>query len=163
VIPGNLHLNQRERERRIALAYKPFHGAIQQLLDKRESAGLESCLISIHSFTPRYKDVERPWDIGIVHDEDERLSRPMIGALQRLPRIRVGVNEPYSPADRVYHTVAKHAHPRDLPCAMVEIRNDRIADTASQLRWAGLLAGILSQLQPSESDPAGRVRHSSVH
>ena len=163
VIPGNLYITKWERERRIALAYEPFHSAIDELLSKREAAGLETCLVSIHSFTPVYKGVKRPWDIGIIHDEDERLARPMIEALRRLSGITVGVNEPYSPADRVYHTIATHAHPGDLPCAMVELRNDRIADTAGQFRWAGLLAGILSQLKPSGGDPEGCFRHSSVH
>ena len=52
------------------------------------------------------------------------------------------MNEPYSPADRVYYTVARHARPRDLPAAMIEIRNDEIGDEADQRSWANRLAKI---------------------
>ena len=79
----------------------------------------------MHSFTPVYKGVRRPWHIGIIHDEDRRLAAPLIAALQR-DRVTVGVNQPYSPADRVYFTLERHARSRGLPCAMIEIRNDEI-------------------------------------
>ena len=36
--------------------------------------------------------------------------------------IRVGVNRPYSPTDRVCFTLTEHARRRGLPCAMIEIR-----------------------------------------
>ena len=56
----------------------------------------------------------RPWDIGIVFDDDRRLSDPLIDGLERDPGLTVGVNEPYSPADRVYYTLTRHARPRGL-------------------------------------------------
>lgn len=154
VVPGNRDLSAEERQRRVALAHAPFHCAIDDLLDTRAKAGLETRLVSVHSFTPIYKGVPRPWDIGIIHGDDRRLAAPLIDALCRLPGITVGVNEPYSPADRVYHTIETHAAARGLPCAMIEIRNDRIADAAAQNRWAGLLAGILAQVQlPAAGGP----------
>ncbi len=104
-------------------------------------------LVSIHSFTPVYRGKSRPWQIGIIHDEDTRFAAPLISALQQLRGIDVGINEPYSPADRVYFTLEKHARSRDLPCAMIEIRNDEIADTAGQGKWADLLAGTFSGLE----------------
>lgn len=100
--------------------------------------------------------MSRPWEIGIIHDDDERLARPLIEALRRLSGLTVGVNEPYSPADRVYHTVATHAHPRRLPCAMIEIRNDEITDKNGQRKWAAMLASIFSKLEPTGiPTPAG--------
>ncbi len=154
VVPGNRNITAQERERRVALAHTPFHKAIDALLDQRAKAGLETRLISVHSFTPVYKGVSRPWDIGIIHGDDRRLAAPLIDALCRLPGITVGVNEPYSPADRVYHTIETHSAVRGLPCAMIEIRNDRIVDAATQNRWAGLLAGILAQVQLRAGGPA---------
>jgi predicted N-formylglutamate amidohydrolase len=58
----------------------------------------------------------------------------------------VGANEPYSPADRVYLTLEKHARSRGLPCAMIEIRNDEIADAAGQAAWAARLAAALARI-----------------
>ena len=129
---------------RIALAYDPFHAAIEDVVAERLAAGRETRLVSVHSFNPVYKGVQRPWHIGIIHDDDRRLAAPLIAALQSLDGIVVGVNEPYSPADRVYFTLERHARSRGLPCAMIEIRNDEIPAEAGQRKWAELLAGIFA-------------------
>ena len=96
-----------------------------------------------------FKGVRRPWHVGIIHDDDVRLAAPLIAALQRLGGVTVGVNEPYSPADRVYYTLERHARSRGLPCAMIEIRNDEIADERGQSLWGGRLGEILAGLTGS--------------
>lgn len=155
-IPGNAGLDAVERRRRVALAHEPFHAALDGLLDRRARAGLESWLVSVHSFTPVYKGVARPWEIGIIHDEDERLAAPFIDGLRAVPGLNVGVNEPYSPADRVYYTLERHARARKIACAMIEIRNDEIKDERTQRKWAEMLAGILAALEPSTNGLQGR-------
>ncbi len=147
-IPGNARLSPDERAERIALAYEPFHAEIENVIAERLAAGLETRLVSVHSFTPVYKRVARPWHIGIIHDDDRRLAVPLIAALHSLNGVTVGVNEPYSPADRVYHTLERHARSRGLACAMIEIRNDEISTMAGQRKWADLLTGIFSDLEP---------------
>ena len=151
LIPGNAGLAGKDRAERIALSWQPFHDTVEALVEERLAAGRETRLVTVHSFTPVYKGVARPWEIGIIHDGDERLSAPLIAALEALERFTVGENEPYSPADRVYFTLERHARSRGLPCAMIEIRNDEIADAAGQAKWAELLAGILGRISlPSE-------------
>lgn len=150
-IPGNAALSPKQRAGRVALSWQPFHDAIAQIVDDRLARGAETRLVSVHSFTPVYKGGSRPWHIGVIHDEDRRLAAPLIAALKRLSNIVVGVNQPYSPADRVYFTLERHARSRGLPCAMIEIRNDEISDEAGQRRWADLLTGIFSDLEPEEA------------
>lgn len=147
LIPGNAGLSAAERARRIALAYQPFHAAIEAVIAERLAAGLETRLVSVHSFTPVYKGVQRPWQIGIIHDDDTRLAGPFIVALEAQPGFVVGVNEPYSPADRVYFTLEAHGRVRNLPCAMIEIRNDEISDDEGQRRWAEVLISILGKIE----------------
>ncbi len=147
VIPGNRGLDAAERRRRIALVHEPFHAAIDSLIEQRSASGLESWLVTVHSYTPVYRGVARPWQIGIIHDEDESIARPFIEGLRAVSGLNVGVNQPYSPADRVYYTLERHARTRGIPCAMIEIRNDEITNEASQRKWAELLAGILSKLE----------------
>jgi predicted N-formylglutamate amidohydrolase len=147
LVPGNAALTAEDRDERIALSWQPFHDAIEQLVGERVAAGRETRLVSIHSFTPVYNGMSRPWEIGIVHDEDERISAPLIAALEARGSFTVGDNQPYSPADRVYFTLELHARSRGLPCAMIEIRNDEIADAEAQLRWADCLAEHLASLQ----------------
>jgi len=149
IIPGNDRLSIAERQARVALCWRPFHDAVSTLVGDRLAAGLETVLVSVHSFTPIYRGTPRPWHIGIVHDDDTRLSAPLIAALQPISGVDVGDNEPYSPADRVYFTLEKHARSRGLPCAMIELRNDEIRDEAGQEKWAETLGGILSTLEPA--------------
>jgi predicted N-formylglutamate amidohydrolase len=74
--------------------------------------------------------------------------------------LNVGVNQPYSPADRVYFTHERHARPRGLACAMIEIRNDEIGDESGQRHWAALLAGILSSIHLASHEARGGPVHS---
>lgn len=159
VIPGNASLSDKQRAARIALSWQPFHGTIERIVEERLARGQETRLVSVHSFTPVYKGRDRPWHIGIIHDEDRRLASPLISALKRLAGVTVGVNEPYSPADRVYFTLERHARSRGLPCAMIEIRNDEISGETGQRKWADLLTGIFSDLEPEE---ATRPRSHSI-
>ena len=78
-------------------------------------------------------------------DADRRLADRLIAGLEAAG-LRVGINEPYSPADRVYFTLERHGRSRGLPCAMIEIRNDEIGDEAGQRRWSETLARILAEI-----------------
>ncbi|RUV71253.1 MAG: N-formylglutamate amidohydrolase [Mesorhizobium sp.] len=147
-IPGNAGLTAEGRARRIALAYDPFHAAIEDVISERQASGRQTWLVAVHSFTPVYKGVPRPWEIGIIHDDDTSLAAPLIAALRLRKGLAVGVNEPYSPADRVYHTLEIHGRRRGLPCAMIEIRNDEISGEEEQQRWAGLLTSIMRVIEP---------------
>ncbi len=115
-----------------------------RLIADRTSRGRETWLISVHTFTPVFKGHSRPWQVGIIHDADDRLAAPLIAGLRTDPSIVVGVNQPYSPADRVYYTHERHARPRGLPCAMIEIRNDEVADASSQRQWGERFARLLT-------------------
>jgi predicted N-formylglutamate amidohydrolase len=150
-VPANLGLDAAERARRVALSHAPFHAEVEALVEERGKAGQDSWLVSIHSFTPIYRGVARPWQVGILHDADRRLSDPMLAALDAMPGLTVGDNEPYSPADRVYYTLERHARSRGLPCVMIEIRNDEIATEAGQVLWAERLAGLLKAVSVEEA------------
>jgi predicted N-formylglutamate amidohydrolase len=145
-VPGNADLSIEERQERVALSWQPFHESLEQLVKERLLQEREITLVSIHSFTPVYRGVERPWHVGILHDEDRSIADPMIAALKSSGDIVVGDNEPYSPADRVYFTLERHGRSRGLSCVMIEIRNDEICDEQGVNRWAGRLSGILERL-----------------
>lgn len=150
VVPGNLNLSEAERQERISLSHQPFHSKIEEIIEARKRRGQDSRVITIHSYTPVYKGVERPWQIGIIHDDDDRLGSRMIAALRKDAEnsgIHVGVNQPYSPDDRVYYTVECHARQRGTLCAMVEIRNDEIKDEQGQALWAEHLSAILQTIE----------------
>ncbi|NND49317.1 MAG: N-formylglutamate amidohydrolase [Rhizobiales bacterium] len=145
-IPGNQSVSGEERRHRMERFYAPYHQAIDEVLARREREGLATALISIHTFTPVFRGVPRPWHIGILHDGDTRLARPLMAALTEDREIVVGDNQPYSPADGVYYTLAHHGDERGLATAMIEIRNDLVADEDGQQGWAERLAKVLGAL-----------------
>lgn len=147
-VPANVGLSEGERSRRIELIHAPYHAAIDSCLKRRLAAGRPTMLIAIHSYTPVYLGKSRPWQIGIVFGADRRMADLLVDDLRADPALRVGINEPYSPADQVYYTVERHAGPSRLPAAMIEIRNDEIGNDAGQRSWADRLADILVAAEP---------------
>ena len=147
-VPANRGLSEEERSRRLADIHAPFHDAIDACLTRRMSSGRPTALIAIHSFTPVYFGKARPWQVGILFDDDRRLADLLIGGLEADPALTVGINQPYSPADGVYYTLGRHAQPWGLPAAMLEIRNDEIGDAAGQQGWASRLDDILFAATP---------------
>jgi predicted N-formylglutamate amidohydrolase len=147
-VPANRGLSDEERSRRLANIHAPFHDAIDACLTRRMSSRRPTALVAIHSFTPVYFGKARPWQVGILFDEDRRLADLLIGGLEADRALTVGVNQPYSPADGVYYTLGRHARPWGLPAAMVEIRNDEIGDAAGQQGWASRLGDILFAATP---------------
>jgi predicted N-formylglutamate amidohydrolase len=145
VVPGNLDLDPEERARRVRDVYDSFHGAVDAFADGRKSAGQAQAVVSIHSFTPVYRGVPRPWQVGLIFDRDERFARSVESGLRQDAELSVGMNQPYSPADRVFHTLDRHAARRGLAPLMIEIRNDLIRTEDGQTSWAKRLAPLLRE------------------
>ncbi|MBZ6078629.1 N-formylglutamate amidohydrolase [Microvirga puerhi] len=144
-IPGNADLSPDERARRVAEVYDAFHRAVDDYVEARKAAGHVTTVVSVHSFTPIYRGVPRPWQIGLIFDKDERLARRVASGLRRDAALNVGMNEPYSPADRVFHTLERHAERRGLASLMIEIRNDLIRTQDGQASWASRLAPLMRE------------------
>jgi predicted N-formylglutamate amidohydrolase len=147
-VEANRGVSAAERARRLDRIHRPYHDAIDACLKRRLAARLTTALIAIHSFTPVYFGKSRPWQVGIVFDDDRRLADLLIHELQADKALTVGINEPYSPADQVYYTVERHAGPRRLPAVMIEIRNDEIGDEGGQRNWADRLVNIIVAATP---------------
>jgi len=145
VVPGNAAVDMTERRRRIAAFHQPYHEAIAAEIDGRLAVGIVPALVSVHSFTPVWRGRIRPWQIGILWDSDKRLAAPLIAGLAADPALTVGDNEPYSGALRG-DTLYRHGTRRGLAHALIELRQDLIADDAGVESWADRLATILVEL-----------------
>jgi len=80
--------------------------------------------------------------VGVLWDEDDRLAAPLLDRLRREGDLVVGDNEPY-PGALKGDAMWTHGTRRGLPHALIEIRNDLIADEAGEREWSERLVPIL--------------------
>ncbi|WP_428977920.1 N-formylglutamate amidohydrolase [Rhodoligotrophos appendicifer] len=150
VIPGNARVDAAERELRLNLCYRPYHRAVAGALRRIRDGGVMPVVLSVHSFTPNWKGLPRPWHVGMLWHEDPRLSRGLIAALEREPGLIVGDNEPYS-GELEGDTMNVHCTREGISHSLIEIRQDLIRDAPGQEEWVDRLARILP---PLLADPA---------
>lgn len=143
-IPGNEGLSATEAKLRRELIFDPYHAAIAQALDARHASGQPTVLIALHSFTPLYAGVARPWHIGTLYHRDARLPTLLLASLRAEGDLVVGDNEPYAVGDDTDYCIPVHAEPRGLIHTGIEIRQDLIGDDAGEAQWAERLARIFS-------------------
>lgn len=137
-IPGNA-LGHEAHQSRLERFYHPYHTALAALLDEAPPA----LILSLHSFTPRLASdpgQERPWQVGVLYNQDDRAARIAIPLLAADGLI-VGDQQPYS-GKLLNATMNRHAEAEGRPYLGVEIRQDEIADASGQARWAERLARI---------------------
>jgi predicted N-formylglutamate amidohydrolase len=146
LIPGNCALSEADRVLRFEEVHRPFHDAIGRLLDARQREGRPTVLATIHSFTPRFANKDRPWRLGVCFNRDARLAEHFMAAFRAAdPAICAAYNEPYPVDDVSDYTVPVHGEGRGLPHVLLEVRNDQIADEAGRERWAKLVAPALEE------------------
>lgn len=143
-IPGNQALTPADRLARVRSVYRPFHATLADTIAGIMAQGVRPALIAIHSFTPVYNGQPRTVQFGVIHDDDPTLSRAVVDAAQGCG-LDTRLNEPYSAAGDVTHTIRLHAVPCRLANTMLEVRNDLIADAPAQDAMADRLAPILAR------------------
>jgi predicted N-formylglutamate amidohydrolase len=142
-IPGNRTLDEADRAARVDAIFRPYHNAIAAALDRRAAADRASVLVALHSFTPVFKGVPRPWQVAVLFNRDPRLAHALAELLRADGSLMVGENEPYRVSDLTDYTVPVHGEQRGLPHVEIEIRQDLITDPSGQREWAERLARLL--------------------
>jgi predicted N-formylglutamate amidohydrolase len=155
-IPGNHLLSPAQREARIEALFRPYHGRIDALLDARAAQGLPSVLIAMHSFTPVYMGVPRPWIAGLLYNRDPRLARPLLDLMNEEMAPYVGDGLPYAMDDLSDYTLPVHGERRGLLHVGIEIRQDLIAHPRGQADFAAWLETMLRQAYARLGGACGR-------
>ena len=158
-IPGNAGLSLADRKARAERVYTPFRDALNAILEERMDEGRRPVLVSVHSFTPVYHGVARNMELGILHDTDARFADALLAATGQRADLVVRRNEPYGPDDGVTFTLSEHAVRRGLLNAMIEIRNDLIADADAQQAMADRLSGYVTEACQRTLGRDRRARH----
>jgi predicted N-formylglutamate amidohydrolase len=146
-IPGNETLSERAREARRREIFEPYHRRIGAVIGSRLHQKRPTVLVSLHSFTPVYAGVARPWHIGTLYHRDTVLPRLLLTHLRREGDLVVGDNEPYAVSDLTDYTIPVHGEGRGLVNTGIEIRQDLIADQSGQQQWAERLARIFAKIE----------------
>jgi predicted N-formylglutamate amidohydrolase len=149
-IPGNLSLGEAEIERRRRTMFTPFHDRVASYLDRRRAAGRPTWIVTIHSFTPVFLGVARPWHAGILFDRSRDFAETVIEGLARGSGLNVAANQPYTVDREGDYAIPVHGTDRDLPAILVEIRNDLIADVYGIAEWVGRLGPVLRSSYASQ-------------
>jgi predicted N-formylglutamate amidohydrolase len=140
-IPGNA-LDHAGHQARLARFFHPYHAALEQVLNDNPPA----LILSLHSFTPQLasSDEPRPWQVGVLYNQDDRAARLAIPLLVAEGLI-VGDQEPYS-GQLLNATMNRHAEADGRPYLGIEIRQDQIDIPAQQTQWADRLARICNEV-----------------
>jgi predicted N-formylglutamate amidohydrolase len=142
VVPGNGAVSAPEAEARAREIFHPYHRRIEAELDRRQRVGQATVFIAMHSFTPCFKGIDRPWHVGVLYHRDARLARRVLGLLRR-EGLEVGDNEPYQVSDQTDYAVPHYGEQRGNLHVEFELRQDLISTAAQQASWAELLARVL--------------------
>lgn len=153
-VPGNAHVTASERAARIASWFRPYHDAIEEVLNRREEMAVDTLLISVHSMTASLAGTPRPWKVALSSHLDRRLTDPMLVALRQQEGDEVvGDNQPYDLDPTVDYTVPFHAIRRGWPHLQVEFRQDEVGNPAAQRDWALRFARALATVPTSIGKP----------
>ncbi len=157
VVPGNLDLDENERARRERDWFEPYHQAVTGRL-RAMAQNAVPALFAIHSFTPILDGNERPWHVGLVYKDDDRLAGPLVEALAVFPGVVVGDNEPYSGWDPTGYGIRVHGAAMGIPHVIIELRQDLIDTHHGAEAWAGrLAAAIRTTVRRSQPWERGRT------
>jgi predicted N-formylglutamate amidohydrolase len=139
-IPGNVGIAATDREARLARFWRPYHARLADMV----AANRPALIAAVHSFTPRLETSngpDRPWQVGILYNGDDRAARIAIAELRAMG-FETGDNEPYS-GKLLNATMNLHAEAHGIPYLAIEVRNDLIRDAAGVARWAEVLEHVI--------------------
>ena len=137
-IPGNA-LGSIEKETRLKRFHRPYHEHLQHLLATHRP----SVILSLHSFTPALDskpNEARPWEVGVLYNEQEAASKLAIPFLEDAGYL-VGDQLPYS-GKILNATMNRHGEANKIPYIGIEMRQDLSSAPASQARFARKLSNM---------------------
>lgn len=155
-IPGNAGLAETERARRANHIFLPYHAQVTQVLDahaaRAAAQGERLRLLTIHSFTPVYRAIARPWHAGVLFGQAESFGLALLASLQGEASLQVGANVPYQVRRASDYAIPRHGDDRGIEAAMLEIRQDQLNHDTNIASWCERIAlayeAAIEQIQP---------------
>ena len=145
-IPANQNLAPSDASARVREIFDPMNRAIEDHLARSP----RRAAFSIHSYTPRFAGMVRPWHAGFLTRKSLGTAHHLMQAIGlAAPDLMLALNEPYAIEDETDWFIPAHAEARGLPHCLVEVRNDQIDHKQGAMRWAGLLSDAIDDFMGS--------------
>lgn len=148
-IPGNAGIGELEPARRGERIFTPFHDRVAGHLDIRVQKNRPTRIVTIHSFTPVFLGVSRPWHAGVLSARATAYGEAILSALRADGALNVAANVPYAVSRDTDYAVPVHGDDRSLDAVLIEVRQDLVADVDGIDQWCDLLATSLRMAQPA--------------
>jgi predicted N-formylglutamate amidohydrolase len=140
-IPANHGLSVAALTARVDEIFTPFARAIRDHVVHHSL----TAAFSIHSFTPVFQEQARPWHLGLCARREPTLDAMVQGFRRRAPSLNSAANQPYQIDDETDWFIPRVAEPAGVRHALIEIRNDQIAEAAGVAVWVERLAPTLME------------------
>ena len=144
IVPGNARVDAAEIAFRREHFWQPYRAAVAATIEAMGAAGPLPAVVAVHSFTPHWKGVPRPWHFGILWDSDPRFAVPLIAGLAAAGFV-VGDNEPYDGALEG-DTLDSEVTRRGLAGLLIEARQDLVATAPAAEAMADRCADVLAPI-----------------
>lgn len=137
-IPGNLNLSTEMRTHRISHYFQPYHQQYQHMAKAQIAKHSRPIILALHSFTPSMNGVARPWEMGVLWNQDEVLATQLMKNLAEVTDFNIGDNQPYHAAEPLGYAQSIYSNACGVELVMLEIRQDLIANCCGQTKIAKL-------------------------
>ena len=149
-VPGNVGIDEAERERRFATVHRPYRAAVGEAVSRAIAAHGRCVHLSIHSFTPSLHGVARDFDMGILFDPDRFLDRVVSERLiadLNARGLATRANAPYGGTGDGLTTTLRGVHGPDVYAGIEVETSHRITEVPGGIaRVASALAAIAPML-----------------
>lgn len=150
-IPGNVGVDPAERAHRAEIMFTPFHDRVAVHLDRRSRDGRQTRIATIHSFTPVFLGVPRPWHAGVLYAGARDFGEAILAGLRLDGVLNAAANVPYVISREDDYAVPVHGDDRGIPAVLIEIRQDLLAGRSGIEAWANRLAAALPAYQTEKT------------
>ena len=140
----NTGLDEVELERRIERYHEPYHQACDRVL---ASCSPETVLVSVHSFTPVWKQTVRTMDVGVLFEEaNSGADARTLETALREEGFFTALNEPYSGSNGLMYAADRHGRRHRVRHLELELNQAVICTPERVERVAEKLTAALMRL-----------------
>lgn len=144
-------LPRAERERIVAMHYRPHRDAVEEHIDRLITEGHRVLHVASHSFTPVWDEVDRRTDVAWLYDPRRHgecvvVNEWMAALAPMAPALRLRRNYPYSGRSDGLAAGLRRRHP-DADYVGIELEVSQRFPTEGGAAWSGLRAQLIEALR----------------